>query len=282
MLAKRVFNYRNSSTGIRLFFLLAVIFSAGCASLPNATTEQIDNRQVEYALTQHGSGTVVFENGLGGTLDWWADVYPEISKDTTVFAYNRPGYGESDPALTPRDGMHIIDELRSLLRSKALNPPYVLVGHSLGGLYMQFFARRFPEEVDALILVDSTHPAQFKGKGSPTHWPYWFRLLYRLGTSAVEKEEMAAVNATGESVLGLPTFVGKPIIVLSALQPMQEKSELADDANEKRKDIARLYPGAKQVWVDSGHGIPLEKPESVVTAIREILSSKRLGNIKIP
>ena len=50
---------------------------------------------------------------------------------------------------------------------------------------------------------------------------------------------------------------------------MQEKSKLADDANEKRKDIARLYPGSKQIWVDSGHAVPLEKPESIVSAIRE-------------
>jgi alpha/beta hydrolase fold len=281
-MVKPILKVGTAVISFRLFCLLALLSISGCASLPIATIEKIGNRHVEYALSKQGSGTVVFENGLGGTLDWWADVYPEIAKDTTVFAYNRPGYGESDPVLTPRDGMHIVDELRSLLRSKGLNPPYVLVGHSLGGLYMQLFARRFPDEVDGLILVDSTHPAQFQGNGSPAHWPYWFHLLYRLGTSEVEKKEMAAVNATGESVLGLPAFIGKPVVVLSALKPMQEKSELADDANEKRKDIAHLYPGAKQIWVDSGHGIPLEKPGSVITAIRETLQLKRRGNnIKI-
>ena len=56
---------------------------------------------------------------------------------------------------------------------------------------------------------------------------------------------------------------------------MKEKSPLADDANAKRKDIARLYPGSKQVWVESGHGIPLEKPESVILAIREALTLKQ-------
>lgn len=85
---------------------------------------------------------------------------------------------------------------------------------------------------------------------------------------------MNAINTTGENVLSLPSFIGKPVIVLSASQPMKEKSELADDANEKRKDLARLYPGSKQIWVDSGHGIPLEKPESVISAIREVLPLK--------
>ncbi len=257
------------------FFLPFLVLISGCASLPNATTDQIENRRVEYVLVKHETGTVVFENGLGGTMLWWKKVFPEISKDTTAFAYNRPGYGKSDAISTPRDGIHIVDELRSLLRSKGLNPPYVLVGHSLGGLYMQLFARHYPDEVNALILVDSTHPAQFKDKGSTENWPAWLRLAFGMTLSQVGEAEMNAINSTGEAVLTLPPFTGKPVIVLSALQPMKEKSELADDANEKRKDIAKLYPGSKQIWVDCGHGIPLDKPESVISAIREVLPPKQ-------
>lgn len=126
--------------------LSCAMLVAGCASLPNATTDQVDQRRVEYALSRNGSQVVIFENGLGGSMEWWRKVFPEIAKTTTVFAYNRPGYGKSDPASTPRDGRHIVDELRSLLRIKGLNPPYVLVGHSLGGLYMQLFARRYPKD----------------------------------------------------------------------------------------------------------------------------------------
>ena len=254
---------------------LIVALLSGCASLPNSTTEQIDNRDIEFALVRHNTTPVVFENGLGGRMEWWKKVVPEISKDTTTFVYNRPGYGKSDPVSTPRDGSHVVEELRSLLRSKGLNPPYILVGHSLGGLYMQYFARRYPDEIGALILVDSTHPAQLKDKGSPENWSAWVRLAFGVATSPVEKEELNAINTTGERVLSLPAFTGKPVIVLSASRPMNEKSELADDANEKRKNIARLYPGAKQIWVDSGHGIPLEKPESVISAIREVLAIRQ-------
>jgi pimeloyl-ACP methyl ester carboxylesterase len=235
--------------------------------------ESINHRRVEYALVRHDTETVVFENGLGGTIDWWAKVFPEVSKDTTAFAYNRPGYGDSDEADTPRDGGHVVDELRSPLGSKGLKPPYVLVGHSLGGLYMQLFARRYPDEVNALVLVDSTHPSQLKGNGAQENWPFWLRWLFTLATSDVAKEELQATNLTGESVLRLPTFAGKPVIVLSAAKPMKETSALAVDANEKRRDLARLYPGARQIWVDSGHGIPLEKPDSVISAIREVLPS---------
>lgn len=258
----------------KCFTVLFVALLTGCASLPNATTERISDRKVEFALTRHETIPVVFENGLGGRMEWWKKVLPEISKNTTTFTYNRPGYGKSDLASTPRDGTHVVDELRSLLQSKGLAPPYVLVGHSLGGLYMQLFARRYPNEVSALILVDSTHPEQLKGKGDPENWPSWFRLAYNLATSAVEKQELNAIDETGEAVLSLPPFTGKPVIVLSASQPLKDKSELADDANEKRKDLAALYPGAKQIWVDSGHGIPLEKPESIVSAVREVMPTR--------
>lgn len=252
-------------------FMSYAILVSGCASLPNSMTDQIDNRSVEYALTGNGNQVVIFESGLGGTMDWWAKVFPEISKNTTAFAYNRPGYGKSDPVSTPRDGIHIVNELRSLLKRKNLNPPYILVGHSLGGLYMQLFARRYPDEVSALVLVDSTHPEQLKGAGSSENWPTWLRIMFGVATSAVAKEELNTINVTGEDVLHLATFTGKPVFVLSALQPMKENSTLADDANEKRKDIARLYPGSKQIWVDSGHGIPLEKPEAIISTIREVL-----------
>jgi pimeloyl-ACP methyl ester carboxylesterase len=266
--------FRNTSRLGQILAPLLAAALAGCATLHDASTEQIEGRRVEYLLVRHDTPAVVFENGLGGTFNWWAKVIPEISNDVTAFAYNRPGYGNSETTSSPRDGTHIVDELRSLLRSKGLTPPYVLVGHSLGGLYMQLFARRYPDEVAALILVDSTHPAQMKGKGSVENWPGWARLLFGATASSVTKDELNAANATGETILSLPPLKGKPVIVLSALQPMDAKSEIAEDAAEKRLDIARLHPGSKQIWVDSGHGIPLENPDAVIAAIREVLRPK--------
>ena len=261
--------------------LLAVILLSGCATLPGTVTETVNERRVEYALQRHGEPAVVFENGLGGRMPWWAQVWPEIARDHTAFAYNRPGYGNSDPAGTPRDGEHVVEELRALLRAKGLNPPYVLVGHSLGGLYMQYFARRHPQEVAGLVLVDASHPLQFQGMGSPENWPGWVRAGFTTWLSSTETEEFRLMNATGESVLALPPLTGKPVIVMSALQPMAEKGALADDANQKRQDIVRLFPGAKQVWVDSGHGIPRQKPEAVIQAIRELLKAAATAGAQV-
>lgn len=252
--------------------LLLITWIAGCASLPNAKSEQIGVRHVEFALTQHDTVPVIFENGLGGRMEWWKKVLKEISTETTTFVYNRAGYGNSESVSTPRDGSHIVEELRDVLRSKGINPPYVLVGHSLGGLYMQLFARRYPEEVKALILVDSTHPKQLDGEGSLDKLPFLTRSVLCVLVTGTAKNELDLLPQTGKQVLEQSTVLNKPVFVLSAAKPLNKKSKIADDANEKRKDIARLYPSAKQIWIDSGHAIPLEKPESIIAAIREAMS----------
>lgn len=261
---------------LRSFSLILLAALSGCASLPHTTTQRFNSHEVEYAkVVVDGTTPVVFENGLGGRLEYWKEVFPYIAKDNTAFAYNRPGYGDSEATDTSRDGEHVVDELREHLRHNGLQPPYILVGHSLGGLYMQHFIRRYPDEVAALVLVDSTHPHQFKGKGAMENWPAWFRLLLKAWLSAAENNEFAAINTTGEAVLAMRPATGIPVIILSAKEPLKEHSELADDANEKRKDLLRLHPGAEQRWIDSGHGIPLEKPDAVITAIRDAI---RLAN----
>lgn len=264
------------------FIFLFIALLSGCAALPNAITEKINNQQIELALIiKPNTAPVIFENGLSGRMEWWKEVIPEISKEATTFAYNRPGYGNSDPVSTPRDGLHIVEELRKLLRSKDLKPPYILVGHSMGGLYMQLFARRYPDEVSALILVDSTHPKQLEGEGSLDRQSFFVKGLIGMLVTGTAKEELDLLPQTGTQLLSLPTLVGKPVFVLSASEPLEEKSKLADDANEKRKDIARLYPGSKQIWVKSGHGIPLEKPEAVISAIRETLLLKTSNKTQV-
>jgi pimeloyl-ACP methyl ester carboxylesterase len=253
--------------------LLLASLVSGCATLPGTVTEQVEERHTEYVLLRNGPQVVIFENGLGATLGTWDKVFTEISKDTTALAYNRPGYGGSDASPAPRDGEHLVEELRALLAAKGLRPPYVLVGHSAGGLYMQYFARRHPQEVAALVLVDSTHPLHLQGKGSPEHWPGWVRAGFGILASSAAQDELKLLNVTGESVLALPPFTGKPVLVLSALKPLAERSETADYVNEKRRDVVNLYPGAKQVWVNSGHKIQREKPEAVIEAIRAVLGT---------
>jgi pimeloyl-ACP methyl ester carboxylesterase len=104
-----------------------------------------------------GSPTVVFESGLGGSSLDWSLVQPELSKTTRVCAYDRAGYGWSEPSPQPRTPGHVADELHSLLRNSGIPEPYVLVGHSLGGKYVRMFAIDHPDLLAGMVLVDARH-----------------------------------------------------------------------------------------------------------------------------
>lgn len=253
-----------------LIFPLAFIIASCAPSLPVVRATQ-QGREVQYALVRHSAPPVVFENGLGGQIEEWAAVWAAFSNETTLFAYNRPGYGESASADTPRDGKHIAEELRALLKGHGLEPPYVLVGHSFGGLTMQYYARAWPQEVKALVLVDTTHPEHFSGPGALSNQPDWALWVLNAFLSADQKAELYGIEETGREVLALPAYTNGPVIVLSAAKRTNLRSVPADYENQKRREVAALYSGSKQVWVDSGHEIPREKPEAVVEAIREAL-----------
>ena len=107
-----------------------------------------------------GSPTVVFEAGMSGWSADWRHIQRAVAGDVRACAYDRAGYGWSDPATGPADAQATASRLRRLLAAAGVEPPFLLVGHSLGGLYAQGFAARFPGDVAGLVLVDSVHRRQ--------------------------------------------------------------------------------------------------------------------------
>lgn len=108
-----------------------------------------------------GPFTVVFESGMGGTAAHWEKVQPEIAGYATTISYDRAGLGWSDPGRQPRSFEAMAGELRALLTAAHVPGPFVLVGHSSGGVVARCFAAAYPELVAGLILVDSAHEQQF-------------------------------------------------------------------------------------------------------------------------
>jgi pimeloyl-ACP methyl ester carboxylesterase len=115
-----------------------------------------------------GSPTVVIETGGGdmsSNLGW---ILPAVARHTRVCGYDRAGRGWSDPTATPTHGIRIATDLHALLARGGVPGPYVLAGHSFGGLYVQTFAHRYPTEVAGMVLIDSTMPkASARGDGAP-------------------------------------------------------------------------------------------------------------------
>lgn len=107
-----------------------------------------------------GSPTVVFEAGGNSPGLAWYPVQEEVAKSTRVCSYDRPGYGWSDPAQGPLGIEQVAENLHTLLKTAEIPGPYVLVGHSAGGVYVRAFAQKYPSEVVGMVLVDSSHESQ--------------------------------------------------------------------------------------------------------------------------
>jgi pimeloyl-ACP methyl ester carboxylesterase len=109
-------------------------------------------------LNASGAGpTVVFEAALGGSSLSWTPVHPGVARFARTCLYDRAGFGWSDAGPMPRTAGRVADELKVLLERSGEPPPYVLVGHSFGGLVTSIFAARYPELTRGLVLVDTAH-----------------------------------------------------------------------------------------------------------------------------
>jgi pimeloyl-ACP methyl ester carboxylesterase len=109
---------------------------------------------------QDAQPTVIIEAGLGEISSSYHWVQAGVSQQTRVCSYDRAGLGWSDSSTEPRDAQHMVHELHALLEAAQVAPPYVLAGHSLGGLLILAYTRRYPEEVSGLVFLDSSHPQQ--------------------------------------------------------------------------------------------------------------------------
>ena len=107
-----------------------------------------------------GSPTVILESGLGDTYVSWRKVQPQIAQFSRVCSYDRAGLGYSESTSRPRTSKVMAQELHSLLQAAAVAPPYVLVGHSMGGFTVRLYASLYRNEVAGMVLVDASHPDQ--------------------------------------------------------------------------------------------------------------------------
>jgi pimeloyl-ACP methyl ester carboxylesterase len=161
------------AAGIVLLFIAALILAglvyqwagrrrdAARYPAPGRLIDIGGGRVLHLHVSGAGSPVVVLEAGIGATSLSWAHVHPEIARFTTVCSYDRAGLGWSGPAKTPRTPTVIATELRELLTRAQLQPPFLLVGHSFGGLVVQRFAVLYRAETCGLVLVDPLAAAEW-------------------------------------------------------------------------------------------------------------------------
>ncbi|WP_323120696.1 alpha/beta fold hydrolase [Burkholderia alba] len=139
---------------------------AARAGLPDMSDEPVRtvclrHGRIAYVLSGAGEPTVVLETGLGAESAEWRVVRAALARRYGVLSYDRPGRGRSDPPPAVRSAAGLADELRDLLRAVSAPGPYLLVGHSFGGLLVRTFAERYRADVCGLVLAESMHARQF-------------------------------------------------------------------------------------------------------------------------
>ena len=267
-------HYRN----LKISFLLSSFYMLiGCGISQNTTLSQINNRNVEYALKGSGSPTIVFETGMGPTIDTWSKVLDTLSKHTKVYAYNRPGYGKSNISNPPENVVEVAKQLRQNLIAQQVSPPYLLVGHSAGGLYINMFARLFPNDVIGVVFIDASHPEQFEY--FKNHHSMLHDLLITSTRKGNRKYEYDIVVTTLKSFEDAPIFPNIPVTVLTAgkkSSPLETK-KLRDKWLYFQNELKNLSNDGKQIIVkNSGHYIHKNEPEIVINEILRMLGIESL------
>ncbi len=264
-----------------------LILSAGCATFPSQPVH-INGRSLSMYTASEGTPVVVFENGLGESMDTWRKVLPEVACFTKGVAYDRAGAGSSPAGPEPRDAHAVVADLHKLLARCHIEPPYILVAHSIGGLYARMYAYRYPEEVAGLVLADPS-PEDWdrvrRERISPESVRRSERLVaissFLMGPGA--RAEWDARGRTENQVREARRALDIPVAVLSAgknerrlIMPKETARKTHEIALELHKKMANesVY-GTHETIQDAGHMMQRETPEAIVDAVREMVEAIR-------
>ena len=248
----------------------------------------VSGRRLEVSVKGTGTPVVVLEAGLGQDRRDWVHIQDSVATFTTVVAYSRAGYGNSDPSDLERTPLRVMSELRDLLRAMRLPGPYVLVGQSLGAIYARVFARQYPNEVAGLVLVDPSHERGFQLcselSGSPQFWDdLWSRFSAAAdsvgGGMPGELDELWRIWRRGTLPEGEP-LPDVPMVVLTAYQPdpswiCTSEPSVRNLRRLHAQHFAQTTNGAHIVTSKSGHLMHVDQPGLVVESIRRIVEAVR-------
>jgi pimeloyl-ACP methyl ester carboxylesterase len=299
-----------------LLLLLLPVAPVADPGLAHATVDEsapgtyiwVGSHRLHLNCQGAGSPTVVFDSGLGGSSLDWTLVQPEVAAFTHACTYDRAGYAWSDPGPLPRDSANIVRDLEQLLGNGSVAAPYVMVGHSLGGLIVQYFARQHPQRIAGLVLIDATHEDQFRRLEEavlPSDGAHrWTRLSMRDSYNVPEglpedvRRLAAAFEARAQSIVvvrselsflrrtahAAPTATGDlpdvPLVVIShrVMPPAAPtlEAQFAQTWMDLQLELAALTRRSRHVIAGTeDHYVHVHEPETVIDAVRSVVEQHR-------
>lgn len=255
---------------------------AACLLLGACATPPIDagtsnDGKIAFSRSGMGSPTIVFQSGLGDDRRTWSSILPALERTHTVFTYDRPGYGKSAPTGRPRDPCSIAEELHQLLQDSGLAPPYLLVGHSIGGLYQYAFAKRYPDDVAGVVLLDPTHPQHWKRMQRDASVQAAALKVMRVTVfPAAARREFDDQEECVEGLESQPPL-GEPVRLLTRTVFSDMEHGTFEKMVHSLESEWRGLLGADRIErvPGSGHYIHRDKPRVVVRAIEDLVAELR-------
>jgi len=280
------------------FVLIVSIFILNCCSfaqISNKTEKSFDKKTDVGGYSLHincskfikKSPTVVLEAGLSQGAETWDKVRAEIAKFARVCTYDRAGSGTSDVSPQPlKTSQQIVNDLHNLLDRAGVTAPFVLVGHSFGGLTVRLFAAKYPSEVTGMVLIDAVHEdeAQKWLEMMPIEIRQKLESLGGTQTMGVEKVSLQEITSRMRSANRRSDI---PLIVLARGKASYNAEDyppvlrfLAPQGEELRirmqKDLAAKSTKGKIIFAEkSGHFIQQDEPELVIESIRQVVEATK-------
>jgi pimeloyl-ACP methyl ester carboxylesterase len=234
----------------------------------------IGERSLWLECMGEGDPTVILESGMGGDHRTWERVQPELATSARVCTYDRAGIGESDPALSPRTAADAVDDLHAILDAYGLEPPYVLVGFSFGGVISQLYVSSYPVEIAGMVLVESNHPKE------------WDEFKVHLTEDQIAEDRQFSLDnpegmdpyASFEEVQAAGPLPDVPLVVVTAgvneeWPPGWDPETFDALRAAQQADLATFTPQGRQVVAEgSGHHVPSQRLDVVVEAVESVLA----------
>jgi len=256
---------------IRSLVALGKILFIGLVSLCSCLFGQerfVSVGQQKYRIKELGRGhiTVIFESGMSDSLEVWGTIPDSVATFARVFLYDRADIGKSDTSGSVRTIPNMVSELRSILDDQDIKPPYILVGHSLGGLIIRYFASKYPGEVKGLLLLDPAPESYWHGMSKEELDEYirggneW----YGKNFPARYRKEWYQFIPNLEYMNDLDIDKNLPVILVSAS---------AWNWYKYQEDIIAGFKNAEHIELEGEHHIYKNHPDLMVKYIRQLVNN---------